>query len=188
MSEADRERWDRRWEEGGHAAAAPPGWLEELGDQLPAAGHALDVAAGSGRAALWLARRGLETLAVDISPVGLERLSASAARDGLEVETRVLDLERDALPEGPFEVIACFQYLQRDLFSALGTSLCPGGLLVCELATRRNLERHAHPSARFLVEENELRGLVAPLEVVSYWEGWAEGRALARVAARRGPV
>ena len=188
MSEADRERWDQRWGEGGHSDGDPPDWLADLERELPRAGRALDVAAGSGRAALWLARHGLTTLAVDVSPVGLERLGASAARRGLRVETRVLDLEREPLPAGPFDVVACLRYLQRDLFPALRDCLSPGGLLVCELMTRRNLERHDHPSGRFLVEENELLELVAPLRVVYHREGWIDGRALARVAAVREPV
>jgi hypothetical protein len=49
----------------------------------------------------------------------------------------------------------------------------------------RNLERHARPSARFLVEPNELLRLVAPLEIVAYREGWLDDRSLARVLARR---
>lgn len=187
MSGSDRERWDRRWAEGAHAGAAVPAWLEELSGELPRGGRALDVAAGTGRVALWLARRGLATLAVDVSPVALERCRARAAADGLDVRTEVRDLERDPLPRGPFDVVSCFHYLQRELFPAFRARLAPGGLFLCELATRRNLERHARPSARFLVEPGELPLLVAPLEVLFYGEGWLGGRALARIAAR-GPV
>ncbi len=188
MSQADRERWDQRWGEGGHSDGDPPDWLADLEAELPRAGRALDVAAGSGRAALWLARRGLTTLAVDVSPVGLKRLEASAVQQGLHIEARVRDLEREPLPVGPFDVVACLRYLQRDLFPALRDCLNPRGLLVCELVTRRNLERHDHPSERFLVEENELLELVVPLRVVYYREGWIDGRAVARVAAVRQPV
>ena len=188
MSQADRERWDQRWGEGGHSDGEPPEWLAELEEELPRTGRALDVASGSGRAALWLARRGLTTLAIDVSPVGLKRLEASAARQGLHVETRVLDLQREPPPAGPFDVVTCFRYLQRDLFPALRDRLSPGGVLVCELMTRSNLERHDHPSERFLLELNELPGLVAPLRVAYYREGWIDGRALARVVAVREPV
>lgn len=185
MAEADRERWDRRYAESADAAPSPPEWLAELDDELPRRGRALDVAAGTGRMALWLAARGLEVTAVDISPVGLARCREAAAARGLRVETRQLDLEVEPLPAGPFQAIACVAYLQRDLFPALRERLAPGGVLICELSTERNLERHAHPSARFLVRTNELLALAAPLEIVAYREGWLEDHCRARLVARK---
>lgn len=185
MARDDRERWDRRYASGEEAEPEPPDWLEALGDEIPSRGRALDVAAGTGRAALWLARRGLDVTAVDVSAVGLERCAARAHREGLSVETVASDLEQDPLPAGPWDVITCFHYLQRDLFPALRESLAAGGVLVCEIGTRRNLERHARPSARWLLEENELLRLCAPLSIVYYREGWIRDRADARVVARR---
>jgi hypothetical protein len=58
-------------------------------------------------------------------------------------------------------------------------------VLLAQVATRRNLERHAKPSARFLLETNELLGLVAPLEVEVFREGWLDDRCVARVLASK---
>jgi SAM-dependent methyltransferase len=187
VARADRERWDRRWAEGSHPEETPPAWIEEASDPvaLPRSGRALDVASGTGRVARWLARRGLEVLAVDVSPVALEGLRARAAAEGLPVETRALDLEAEPPPAGPWDVITCFHYLQRDLFPALHDGLAVGGLLVVEVPTVRNLQRHPRPSRRFLVESGELRDLLDPLEIVWYREGWFEDRALARGIGRR---
>lgn len=185
MAEQDRERWDRTWREASDTEAGPPTWLVDLDAELPRAGRALDVASGAGRLALHWAARGLETLAVDISVEGLRRAHADAARAGLTLQTRALDLEWQALPDGPFAAISCFHYLQRDLFPKLVERLAPGGVLVCEIATVRNLERQAKPSRRFLLESNELLRLCAPLEVVYYREGWQEDRCDARILARR---
>ncbi len=186
MAEADRERWDRIHREAGQADAAPPAWLAELDAELPRAGRALDVASGAGRVALFWAARGLETLAVDVSGEGLRRARESAARAGLALETRVQDLEREPLSEGgSFAAISCFHYLQRELFPVLAARLAPGGVLACEIATVRNLERNAKPSRRFLLEPNELLRLCAPLEVVFYREGWQGDRSEARILARR---
>jgi SAM-dependent methyltransferase len=182
VSGSDREHWDRRWASGTHSNGATPVWLDAI--ELPRFGRALDVAAGAGRVALWAARRGLDVLAVDVSAVALERCRAAAKAEGLRVETLALDLERAALPEGPFDLITCFHYLQRDLFPAMRARLVPGGALVCEVANRCNLERHARPSARFLLEPGELRGLVSPLEVVHFEEGWFDDWSQSRVIAR----
>ena len=184
MAEADRERWDRRYRAGSHAATPVPDWLAAVDEELPRSGRALDVATGSGRLALWLARRGLETLAVDVSGEAIRLCRSNALAEGLELSASVLDLESEALPRGPFSLISCFSYLQRDLFPELRKRLGPGGCLVAELPTRRNLERHRKPGERFLVEANELLELVAPLEVVYYREGWIADHAVAQVVAR----
>ena len=185
MASEDRKGWDRRFREGSHASQEAPAWLDTLDDEIPRKGGALDVAAGAGRVACWLARRGLHVTALDVSPVGLELTRNTARAQGLELETLELDLEQSPLPAGAFALVSCFHYLQRDLFPHLRERLEPGGVLMCELPTRRNLERHARPGARFLLESNELLTLCAPLEVVYYREGWVDDRSLARILARK---
>ena len=51
----------------------------------------LDVAAGSGALSIPAARLGANVLATDQSPVMLELLTARARREGLTIETRVMD-------------------------------------------------------------------------------------------------
>ena len=143
------------------------------------------MASGVGRVACWLARRGYAVSAADVSPVGLERAQQRARRAGVVLETVLVDLTAQRLPAGPWDVITCFAYLQRDLFPALALALAPGGVLVCEISTVRNLERHPRPSRRFLLECGELRRLLASLEVLHEHEGWVDDRAVARVIARR---
>jgi tellurite methyltransferase len=185
VAEGDRERWDATYCAGGHADPPPPEWLAAFDAELPRTGRALDVASGTGRLARFWAARGLATLAVDVSPEGLRIAREAAAAAGLALDTRALDLEREPLPDGPFAAISCFHYLQRDLFPALAARLAPGGVLACEIATLRNLERNPKPSARFLLQPNELLALCRPLEVVFYAEGWQDDRALARLLATR---
>jgi SAM-dependent methyltransferase len=55
--------------------------------------RALDLGAGEGRNALWLARQGWQVTAVDLSRVALDRLSAHAEEEGLRVETVVADID-----------------------------------------------------------------------------------------------
>jgi hypothetical protein len=94
-----------------------------------------------------------------------------------------VDLEVAPLPPGPFALIVTIDFLSRPLFAAFPAALAPGGMLVVSQPTRRNLERHAHPSARFLLEEGELGALVGGLELVRYEEGWFEDRHQARALA-----
>jgi len=185
MSQTDREKWDERFRAGEHASREAPGWLRELHEELPTDGAALDVAAGAGRISLWLARRGFGVTAIDISPVGLALTREAAADEGVQIQTEVADLTRDSLPEGPFNLIACFDYRQPDLFPDMRLRLAPGGVLVAELPTLQNEERHPSPSRRWLAEPNELIWGCAGLDIIYYREGWLGDRHLARVVARK---
>ena len=186
MPEADREKWNARYAAGSHTGLEPSAFLTGLDGLLPREGRALDVAGGAGRHALWLARRGLAVTLLDVSDVALSRARASAEEAGLLLETQQIDLAAQALPAGPWDLIVDSYYLERPLFSQFPSALAPGGWLVFCQPTRTNLERNPQPGARFLLEDGELRGLVAGLEVVRYEESWSdEGSYEARLVARK---
>jgi ubiquinone/menaquinone biosynthesis C-methylase UbiE len=64
----------------------------------------LDVAAGSGGLSIPAARLGARVVSTDVSPVMLERLSARARDEGLELETRVMDGHALELEDNAFDV------------------------------------------------------------------------------------
>lgn len=185
MSDADRDRWNATWRDA--PSRDVTAFLVEQAHRLPAAGRVLDLAGGPGHDALWLAARGLDATLCDVSDVALSRARTEAAVRGLPLATLHRDLERDGAPPGPWDVVVCFFYLQRDLFSRWPELLAPGGLLLFAQPTRTNLERHPKPGRRFLLEPGELATLVPPgLEVLSLTEGWTPRDVHeARLVARR---
>lgn len=66
------EEWDERYAERQQWSSEPNALVAELLADLPP-GDAVDLAAGEGRHALWLAARGWRVTAVDFSTVGLGR-------------------------------------------------------------------------------------------------------------------
>ena len=156
MAESDRIKWNQQYAQASEINLAPPKWLAEIESLLPRQGCALDIAAGAGRLAIWMAGQGLDVLAVDISSAGLELARQEALAKGLKINTQSEDLEAEPLPDGPFDVITCFNYRQRDLFPHIRERLKVGGYLLAEVATVANLERHAHPSLRYLAGPDEL--------------------------------
>ena len=69
----DAEQWDQRYDQADLVwSAAPNRWVEEVTGSL-SPGRVLDLAAGEGRNALWLAGRGWRATAVDFSRVALDR-------------------------------------------------------------------------------------------------------------------
>ena len=160
--------------------------MSALDPVLPRLGRALDVAGGSGRHALWLARRGLDVTIADISEVALEAALRAARREALALTAVQVDLEAAPLPAGPWDLILCTYFLQRPLFARFAAALAPGGFLVAAHATRSNLLRNSRPGPDFLLEDGELPALVSGLEVIRSEEGWLEsGRHEARIVARK---
>lgn len=173
MSIADRDKWEARYRAGAVESTEPSPFLVGLADLLPQRGRALDVAGGAGRNAVWLAQRGLDVTIVDISDAGLALARGAAATAGVALSSVTADLERDPLPTGPFDVVASFNFLRRELLPVLADALAPGGLLIYQQPTRSNLQRHARPPAAFLLEDGELPRLIpASLEVLRYEERW----------------
>jgi SAM-dependent methyltransferase len=172
-----RERWNERRSEGGFVPFpdTPSEWLVEHGSLLGGGGRALDVACGDGRDALYLAQLGFEVDAVDVSDVAIDALRAAAPERAPTVHPRVVDLEREPLPEGEYDVVVSFNYLQRELFGALERALRPGGWLVFETFGRAHIDelgKRMNPA--YVLDDNELLRSFPGLRVRRYREGVAE--------------
>ena len=72
--QAQREKWDNNYRGSTVDFPRPCHVLDEYGYLLPASGNALDIACGLGGNALLLAAAGLNTTAVDISEVAIDKL------------------------------------------------------------------------------------------------------------------
>ena len=145
-------------------------------------GCVLDVAAGSGRNALYLASHGFQVDAMDCDDQAMAQLAATAKQRNLpNLTVRTVDLERktEERPEFPkqtYDVIIVLFYLHRALFPALIDSLKPNGVFIYETFTIDNYLRHHHPRRwEFCLTHNELLRLTSTLRVLSYDEGEHDG-------------
>ena len=166
---------------------APAAWLVAHRGLLPLSGRALDVACGRGRHALWLARHGFETTAIDRDREAVAALEGRARAEGLPLTAMAMDLEAGAAALGAaaYDVVVVVHYLHRPLFPALLAALRPGGVLVYETFTRAQAARGRPTNPAFLLEPGELRRLVTGLDVLDAREGDFEGRMVASVVAVR---
>lgn len=190
MSETERERWDRRYAEGGYRPRAEPSpFLERWIDRLPP-GRALDLACGTGRNALRLAEAGYEVEALDISGKAIDVARAAAELRGLEITWRVADLDHAELGTGRFDVITVFRYVNRALFPRIAAALAPGGHVVYEHHLRTPLPDVGGPSdPEHRLAPGELLRAFEGLRVLEYQETVVEDRStmvLARLVACAG--
>ena len=156
MTEADREKWDRRYAQGEYEARTwPSPFLEERLAELPR-GRALELACGAGRNALRLAEAGYDVEAIDISGVAIERARATARARGLGVEWRVADLDDFAPPPGRFHLITVIRYTNRKLMERLPEALTEGGMLLVEHHLRTDARVGGPTSRAFRLAPNEL--------------------------------
>lgn len=171
MPEKEREKWNCRYRSAGSSATEPSFVLKEYGYLLPNSGKALDLAAGLGANALYLASRGMECSAWDISNVAMERLSAQAAEKGLSI---ICDA-KDAVARPPvaksFDVIVVSRFLHRPLCPAISAALRPGGMLFYQTFIQDKTEPDFGPSnPDYLLTTNELLRLFHDLTVRVYRE------------------
>jgi ubiquinone/menaquinone biosynthesis C-methylase UbiE len=136
--------WDRRYGGADLVWSAVPNRFvaEVLADAPP--GRALDLAAGEGRNAVWLAERGWEVTAVDFSSAGLEKARRLAAARGVAVDLVRADLADWEPPPSTFDAVV-IAYLQveapllRQALHGAAVALTPGGRLVVISHHRDNL-------------------------------------------------
>ncbi|MBI4820990.1 MAG: class I SAM-dependent methyltransferase [Deltaproteobacteria bacterium] len=184
MSEQDRVRWNRRYAET-ELEDDPPSLLVELLERWPIEGTALDIAGGTGQAAAFLTSAGHDVVLVDISGVALELARQRSVGPG-RLTLLESDLEAQPLPEGPFDLIVCSNFLDRRVLEQVPARLRPNGLFFFIHPTVRNLERNPKPSRRFLLEEGEAASLLATtLELLEVAESWRAGRHLMQLVGRR---
>jgi thioredoxin reductase/SAM-dependent methyltransferase len=127
--------WDHRYSGEPLWSGNPNGTLVQEASGLPPA-SALDVGAGEGGDAMWLAEQGWTVTASDISRRVLDRIAAAAVQRGVPVACLHADANAlDAFPAATFDLV-CAQYAsiprtpdQRGVHSILD-AVAPGGTLI----------------------------------------------------------
>ena len=131
--------WDQRYEQSELVWSPTPNiWVQQLTEDLPP-GRALDLAAGEGRNALWLAARGWQVTAVDFSQVALQRARMLATKqlgnDAGRLATLIADVEKWAPQTRSYDlVVVAYLHLpekkRRPIMRAAAEAVAPGGTLL----------------------------------------------------------
>jgi tellurite methyltransferase len=150
-------------------------------------GLALDIAMGSGRNAVYLAKMGFSVEGVDISEESLRRAETLAREAGVAIQVQVADLERDyVIPREAYDLIICFNYLQRSLVPQIRDGVKKGGTVVYETFIVDQVQFGRPRNPNFLLKYNELLDMFRAFRCLRYQEGIFENRkAIASLIAQK---
>ncbi len=160
--------WDRRYSEASWPTE-PDAAMVELVEPL-APGRALDLGCGTGRNAIWLARRGWDVTGVDASEVGLAQAQARATEIGVAlnlVQDNLLDYRP---PTARFDLVVVANIHlapgeRGPFFAAAASALAPGAHLFVVGHHLDSLGRSGPPDPERLFTEQRLAGLFPTLFV-----------------------
>jgi SAM-dependent methyltransferase len=141
----DREAWNQRYADAElvWSADANRFLVQEVADLPP--GRALDLGAGEGRNAIWLAERGWRVTAVDFSGIGLQKARRLAEARGVEVNWIEADLRSYPPARGAFDlVVLVYIHLpgeeRRSVVRRAGDAVAEGGTLLVIGHDRSNID------------------------------------------------
>ena len=134
----------------------------------------LDLACGSGRNGLFLARHNIPICFADIDPSALEKIAARLGASDLTARLWQVDFEDPGsrpLAGKKFDAILVCNYLHRPLMPFIRDCLVEGGLLLYETFTvaQANVGRPRNPA--FLLQPAELRQWFRDWEILLDVEG-----------------
>lgn len=161
----DRTRWNDKYRSERHPTEPVPAVARFYG--LAPGRKALDLAAGSGRHAVFLAKKGFSVDAVDISEVGLSMFAGRLPG----INAVCADLDEFEIPAARYDLIVNVKFLNRRLFPYIQEGLSPGGVVIFHSLLEPAGDASAAGHCRdYLLRRNELLHAFLGLRIVYYCE------------------
>jgi SAM-dependent methyltransferase len=137
-----------------------------------APGRSLEIGAGTGTNAIWLAERGFHVLGIDVSKLAVERATAKMGGRDLSCRFATCDFLAAPVSDGPFQFIfdrGCFHVFdepgERERFAAhVAAALAPGGLWLSLIGSTEGPPREVGPPRRSAREV--VRAIEPTLEII----------------------
>lgn len=181
--EKDRQRWNLKYEKNDYPMSPSRIVKDYYVHATP--GKALDIATGMGRNAIFLAQRGFEVDAIDISNVAIDKLTNSSEK----VHPTCVDLDTYEIATARYNLILNIRYLNRKFYPQIMKGLLPGGVIIFETYLLGDKGAKGSPSCKnYLLKPNELLQAFSELRILFYREALvgSGGRPIASIVAVKG--
>ncbi|MBU1341753.1 MAG: class I SAM-dependent methyltransferase [Proteobacteria bacterium] len=160
MTEQDRKKWNSKYLN--NIGSLDPSKIIEKYIFLASCGNALDIACGNGRNSIFLAQKGFQVDAIDISTIAANHLTGKNPKLNMICQ----DIDTWQIPQNRYQVIINIRFMDRRLFPMIQAGLKPGGVLI--------FESFIDGKKEYCLEPNELLHAFESLHIVYYEEREAE--------------
>ncbi|MEC7785869.1 MAG: methyltransferase domain-containing protein [Nitrospinota bacterium] len=185
MSLKDKEKWNAKYAHDEFITGKEPSdWLESNANLLNGKGRALDIAAGEGRNSVFIASLGYEVICMDISDIALAKAKTLAKENNVNITILSTDLDNSLLPENEYDLVICFNFLERKLFPEIKKTLKPNGILVYETFTVDYL-KYSNFKKQWVLEQNELLKAFKDFRILRYQEVDEDPKGFASLIAQK---
>lgn len=165
--------WDQRFNRPNFVfGKAPASFLAENYFYIPTDAQVLDMGMGEGRNAVFLAQKSYKVTGIDISSVAIKKAFLLAKEYGVKIKGVVASMKSYQIPNGSYDAIVCFYYVDRSLNEKIRAWLKPGGILIYEAYTKKQKKNPTfknEPDEIFL-QEQELLKMFPGMKVLKFEE------------------
>ena len=161
----DRIKWNEKYRKESYPTEAAS--VVKKFYQLASGKKALDIAAGNGRNAVFLAHKGISVDAVDISEVGLTEFASRFPN----INAICADLDQFEIATGHYDLILNVKFLNRRLFPYIQEGLKPGGVVIFHtLLGSDSIKSTSEHCRDYLLRANELLQAFLAMRIIYYRE------------------
>lgn len=161
----DRLKWNEKFKTEGYPDE--PATIVKEYAKLAAGTKALDIAAGNGRNALFLAKQGFTVDAVDLADAGLKLFAGKHPN----IQPICADLDNFDIAARHYDLIINIKYLNRRLFPYILEGLAPGGILIFQTFLDSPKQGKGQAARRdYRLRQNELIEAFLALRILLYKE------------------
>ena len=159
----DKERWNIRYKEKPFREYVEP--IIEKYIENANVGYALDIACGQGRNTHFLAQKGFEVDAVDLSDYALSHVKNEKNIHKIEADLDVYNLEKNK-----YDLIVNMNYLNRRFFHQIKEALKLNGVVMFETFIIAHGDFDNPQNPEYLLRKNELLHAFIGLDIIYYEE------------------
>jgi tellurite methyltransferase len=150
----------------------PDRLIIELTNMLKPEGSILDLGSGEGRNAVFLAKKGFDVTAVDISENGIMKTRKLAETHDVQINTHISDIIEFISKSPKYDAILCMNILQfidaekiRPAIDSIKEKTLPNGFNVIAsfVAENENMKEQARSRNMYLFDKGELK---------KFYDGW----------------
>ncbi|OZM56925.1 SAM-dependent methyltransferase [Lottiidibacillus patelloidae] len=131
--------WHERFKDENYIYGTEPNvFIADMHKKLQLSGNALAIAEGEGRNAVFLAEQGMNVTTWDYAQSGLEKTKKLAAKKGVTINTKLIDLSEANWEKEQWDEIICVfghfpENLRKKTLNGVKEAVKPGGYFITEV-------------------------------------------------------